>query len=114
MSKSKVVETSFRVYYFGKSLIASWRKARDRRGETNLAFITEATDKHLAPVVRELRAIGMTGLAAERQPVRLEMPVRVLADLADASERTGVPSSTLLSICLQRASAAKPKRVRKC
>lgn len=113
MSRTTVVESAMRVYYFGKELIESWRSARDRQQTTNTSFIADATDKHLSSVVRELRQIGMCGLPSERFAVRLEVPMTVLADLSDASESTGVPSSTLLSICLGRAAMTKPKRVRR-
>jgi hypothetical protein len=102
--------TAFRVFYMSTSLIDSWRKARDKRGATNLAFVVDATTRHLSPLVRELRAVGLTGLATERCPVRLELPLGTLADLAEGSERTGVPATQLLSICLGRASVVKRAR----
>jgi hypothetical protein len=107
---SRTIESAYRVYYFAKELIESWRSTRDRQRQTNPSFVSDATDKHLAVIVKELRSIGMTGMPSERYAVRLEVPLATLADLSDGSEATGVPSSTLLSICLARASATKPKR----
>jgi hypothetical protein len=102
--------TAFRVFHMPTSLIDSWRKARDKQGATNLSFVVDATTKHLAPLVRELRAVGLTGFSTERCPVRLELPLGTLADLAEGSERTGVPATQLLSICLGRASVVKRAR----
>lgn len=95
---ARAFESAYRVYYFARSHINGWRKARDKQGATNLAFLTEAIDKHLPRVVTELRAVGMCGRAEERQAVRLEVPMTVLRELTAAREATGV-SSTACDLC---------------
>lgn len=107
---SRTTESSFRVYYFDDSLIKSWRAARDKQRATNLSFIAAATDTHLAVITKELRAVGLTGEVGKRRPVRLELPLGTLAALSEASEQTGISTSTLLGICLGRASAKKSRR----
>lgn len=107
---ARTAETNYRVYYMSSTLIAVWRKARDKQGSTNLAFITEATCKHLPSVVKELRAVGLTAPAANRHAVRLEVPLSVLVDLAAAAEMTGVPANRLFAVCMCRASTTKRRR----
>ncbi len=100
-------ESTMRVLYFDAPLIAGFRKARDKAEAINRDWLSQAVRSHLPAITRELRAVGLSA-PGERRPVRLELTLDTLADLADASEATTIPAQTLLGLCLARAS--KPQR----
>lgn len=107
------IETAYRVFYMSPALIKTWRAARDKQDVTNLVFVKDATGTHLSSLVRELRQIGLTAQTDERCPMRLQVPLDTLTAIGEASEKTGVPGATLLSICLSRASTSAPTKRRR-
>lgn len=97
-------ESAMRVFYMQPQLVERWRKVRDRQDVVTREFIVEACTTHLPEIAKEAREMGLVVVPGdERVPVRLEMALSALAALADVSERTGIPSTQLLSMCLGRA-----------
>lgn len=103
-------ESAMRVFYMAPQLVESWRKVRDKQEVITHDFIVEACKAHLSQIESEAKAMGLVVLPGDRVPVRLEVALSTLAALADVSERTGIPATQLLSMCLGRASQTRRKR----
>ncbi|MDY3555978.1 hypothetical protein R5W24_005125 [Gemmata sp. JC717] len=102
-----------RVFPLPDGLREAVRIARDRTGATNRSFVAGAVTGELPGLVSHLTALGFGAAAGPVRQVRLPLSRQAgtLDALRAASDRTGVPASQLLALCL--AAAARPPASKK-
>lgn len=78
---------------------------RELHGQTTAAFLSDAINQHLARIVAELQAVGISTPGSEKaRPARLPLDLRTLDVLKQGSVATGIPTTGLLAACIDRAS----------
>lgn len=99
-------ETVFRVYRLSEDLRKKVKAARDMRQMTLKGFIQGAVEQELSSLVTQLVGLGIKAKGTSR-PARLPVSDRVLSQLREGSENTGVPATVLLQACLTLSSGRK-------
>lgn len=102
-------ETVFRVYRLSEDLRKKVKAARDTRQMTFKGFIQGAVEQELPSLVTQLVGLGIKAKGTSR-PARLPVSDRVLIQLREGSENTGVPATVLLHACLALSSGRKRVR----
>lgn len=106
----------YRVFPLPGDLREAVRTARDRSGVTNRSFVAGAVTEYLPGLVRQLAALGFGTEGGPPRSIRLPFSreAGTLDALRTASDRTGVPASQLLGLCLSAAArTSEPKKGRR-
>lgn len=77
------------------------RKARDRSGIPMRSFLTKVVAEQLPQLAKDVAALGLAA-DAEKVAAKWQFDLGTLARLRDASDRSGLPSNTLLTLCIRR------------
>ena len=106
----------YRVFPLPDDLREAVRTARYRSGVTTRSFAAGAVTKYLPGLVQQLAELGFGAGGGPPRPIRLPFSRKAgtLDALRAASDRTGVPASQLLGLCLAAAARTpEPKKGRR-
>lgn len=104
---NKLLTTAFRTYRLPKSVREAMTWKRKALGQTVREYLVHAIDTELPGLVvvleREVPSFG----GEEAKPARLPLSEALLETLQAAGDKTGIPASRLLMVCLARAGSRK-------
>lgn len=109
-SNPKTAEITYRVYRFTEATRAKVKATRASRNMTTADLLKLAIQGELPKLVEALAHLGITGDLTEgkRRPARLPLTDSLIAELNEASEKTGIPGSLLLLASLTRIAEGTP------